>query len=157
MARSDLKDSHGHPPGNGERRHTERRVEELERNFMHIQQAVQRIEISQNHAKEVLDSRYKALEKGQDVVLAKIDAFDRQMTAMAGDPNQSPAGRQLGSDLIRHQKLLDDYDHRIEMIEKFQERIGGGLTLAQWLGAGGIVTALTTLGLVILRHGFGGL
>lgn len=78
-----------------ERRGLERRVEMLERQYAHIQAALQKVEMMQDRAREVLDSRYEATSKGQDLLSIKLDSLELKIGVLASSRERMAGAMQL--------------------------------------------------------------
>ena len=141
-----------------EQRGFDRRLSDLERSYTDLRNAVQRVEIEQTHVREVLDSRFAALSKGQDLLLMKIDQLTKDLLDQLGDPAHSAAGRAMLSlhrELHEKQTALEEkvglHHARFATLQKQADQLQGALTLARSLGVAAIVTAFGSLAVALIR------
>lgn len=148
----------------GERRQLDRRLTDLEKSYLQLSAAVQRVEIEQGHVREVLDSRFRALDKGQELLSIKFDksqdaatlrfeAFTKEILAMGGDPAQSPAGRVVLQQIAQVTRDESELTARVDRHEQHTnaelrsmhtilDQYQGAIKLATGLGAGGLIAGL---------------
>lgn len=78
-----------------ERRGVERRLEMLERQYLQMQATLQKIELMQDRAQEVLDSRYETTCKGQDLLGVKLDSLEVKIGILASSRERMAGAMQL--------------------------------------------------------------
>lgn len=130
----------------------DRRVSTLEREHVQLAAAVQRIEIEQQNAREVLKSRFEALNSGQQLLLARLESLQATISTHAADAMNTPAGKQALreiDDLKRRQEDLrqaaEVRDTRLLDLETFRQECQGAFKLANWLGAVSLAGAAAAL------------
>lgn len=146
------------PPITGDGRGLERRVIMLERQTEQFKAALQRVELEQAHVREVIDSRFRALDKGQEMLLLKFDGLAAQIVRMSGDPTETPAGRVLAERLEavkgETERRIGEMEAKVKGFDELKtqaDQLKGGLALAQNSGIAGILLALAGLGIAALR------
>lgn len=147
----DFPEDHDESPDH-ERRNIFRRLDHLERRYDQLSSAVQRVEIEQGNAKEVLKSRFDALNRGQDLLLTKIESFATVMQTVTGDPENSPAGKALSRSITHLDECFDLHDLRLKGLEEYRNEVRGGIRMAQAIGLAAIVTALGAIFRTFLFH-----
>lgn len=117
-------------PPDEERRGLERRVDMLEKLCTHIQAGMQRVEMQQERAREVLDSRYEATSKGQDMITAEIKHLTDKVNDAAGLKTQ-----------------LGELNATVKELVGLKDKISGAISLITYVGIGVIIVA----GAVLIR------
>ncbi len=145
-----------------DRRGLARRVDQLERQLRDLTQTMQRVELEQAHVREVIDSRFRALDKGQEMLLLKFDGISTMLSAMAGDPQASPMGRVLAERLA---VAKDETDTRMRQLETQHEEdekrldslktradvLEGAIGFARASGIAGMLLAVGSIVLALLK------
>lgn len=121
-----------------DRRHTDRRIDDLERKHAQLANAIQRIEIEQVNAKDVLKSRFDALNNGQQTLATKMDGFKDFLTASIGEPTSSPAGRAIMKELERISSECGTRWEQLDSLIVDQSKVRGAVQLIHWIGLGGL-------------------
>lgn len=98
------------------------------------------VKLEQTHQREMLSS----LGAKFDRLDTKLDMFFERVTATAGDPLASAAGRQFSSEI----KELQVY---VEGMRQWRDNVNGILTVLRWIGPTGLLIALGTLAMTALR------
>jgi hypothetical protein len=121
-----------------DRRRSDRRVDDLERKYSQLANALQRVEIEQVNARDVMKSRFDALNNGQLALVGRMDAVKDLLIASIGEPASSPAGRALSRDI---QRISDECASRWEQIDSLvsdRAEVRGVLRIMQYVGIGGL-------------------
>lgn len=135
----------------------EKRVERIEEKVDNLEVRVVGVEKDLAHTRQVLELQLTAVVKGQESVSAKIDALSAtfssaqmQGAAMLGDPESTPAGRQVVAALKETRALAVAADERGQRLEKRLAYLGGALAVVVIL-----VNLLAPFGTAVLKSWFG--
>ena len=120
-------------------------TDDLEQRVRELEKGINRLELQQEQTREVLKSRFDALNKGQDLLVTKVDAFRELVGQLAGDASASPAGRALHADVQRLTVRTDAHGQQLDAIMEFENEVRGALGLLKWIGASSILLALLSL------------
>lgn len=124
-----------------DRRSLYRRLDMLELRYTELHAIVQRVELEQAHVRSVLDSRFDALSKGQELLIEKFDRFREIITLQFEDAEKSAAGRSVLTELHRMNDTLRVQDGQIEELIKTRNEADGALYIIKWLvGTSGIAS-----------------
>lgn len=132
------------------------RVEMLEKQHDDLQKAIARVELEQGRVQQVIDSRFRALDKGQEILSVKFDSLAKDIATMAGDPDQSPAGRLINERIAvakgEVKSRVDDIEKRvneaqdaIDSMKTLADNVRGGLILWKASGVAGLLLAIAAL------------
>ena len=128
-----------------------------------LEQSSQRVEAEQLRLKEVIDSRFRALDKGQDLLLAKFELVAANIIDMSSDPTRSAAGRLVierienaRNELSRDRELntqridaldgeVKGFESRLADLEKFSHQLEGSLWFWKASGPAGLIVAILSL------------
>ena len=123
-----------------------------------LEASVQIVKLEQLHLKELIDSRFKAIEKSQELQLSETKSLSAMITAMADDPGKSPAGRSLHNLIATVAQTVDVHSIKLEEhstvhqeILKWQDQVNGVLGILKWVGAGGVVAVIIE-GIRLLKY-----
>ena len=106
---------------------------------------LQRVEIEQANAKEVLKSRFDATNKGLDLLVVKIDSFEKSLNIQNSAAEHTPAGKQLLREILTLERKQIEHQTALDECEQFKHEISGALRVVQWVGFGSILTALAAI------------
>ncbi len=107
-----------------ERRGHERRIETLEKAYVHLQQAVQRVEVETEHMKEMLKSNFRALEKGQDLLVSEMRGFTTLIQTLTASADASPGGKQLLREIAFVERARLEDRGRLDTLEGLGDTVG---------------------------------
>jgi uncharacterized coiled-coil protein SlyX len=117
-----------------------------------VQQDLSLLKVDAQHLKELFASRLSTIETGQALQLAKIEALSERITAMASEPEKTPAGRALitlietvDGRVKETIAELDRHNIRHEELERWRSNIDGVIFFGKWLGVVGISAMLAGL------------
>lgn len=89
-----------------DRRGLDRRVSALERQFSDLSNKVDRVGQEQTHLREIISTRFAVVDKGLEMISAQMGNLSMNIQTMAGDSNNTAAGRALSKDIAT---LAHDY------------------------------------------------
>lgn len=132
---------------NGRFQQMDEEVRKLASQFLTLENVVNIVKSEQAHIKELFSARFDAIATAGSLQIAKLEAIQKDITAMGSEADKSPMGRALQSDISRLGTDLKTNEGRIDDHATWQNRVEGVLLLLKWLGAAGIAA----LALAILR------
>lgn len=131
----------------GDERRADRRLEVIEGALSQLRENVSLINADRLHLRELIDARFSSLSLAVNSVLDRVtkvcDSID--------DPSRFAAGRALTEHISDLRKDVEKHEKAIEALESLAMKMDGALGLAGKLGLGTILTAMTTLAMILLR------
>lgn len=164
--------------GQEERRSVDRRISIVEDKVNELGRKVDTNNLELGHINKMIDAKFSTVEKGQDLLLTKLDAVRTQLDHSMSEASKSGAGRELlrdlsdlrrahaeslvsiRSDFAREVQILTaengtlklrvaDMERREDHLESERDRLQGALTLLKQWNIGSILVAI---GFVILKY-----
>jgi len=136
----------------------DRRVEALERQYGELTRKVDHVSSEQNHIKELISQRFATIEKGQELVSAKVDGLSASIQMMASDPDKSPAGRMilkdqqdLQHDVLRLERDILELRTRSDARDRESSEFNGALKFASRASVSGLIIAILSVALLALK------
>lgn len=142
-----------HEQNGSDRRSMDRRVTLLEQQFATLSTKVDGVGLEQVHSRELIDMRFRTMEKSQEVVSVKLDALSQSIQLMASDAANSPAGRALVKEVgdlkLDHARDLADmksgYDKLRQKHDELETEIAearGAVKFATRVGVSALITVI---------------
>jgi chaperonin cofactor prefoldin len=150
-----------------DRRGLDRRLTQLEKQHHELTVKVDRVGIEQGHQRELINTRFATIEKGQEVVSTKLDALSHSITLMASDQGNTPAGRALTKDIAELKtdyvrdcvalrtefnkefvRMTGDYaelDRAHQHLQREADELMGAIKFAKAVGVSGLLAGIAAL------------
>lgn len=117
----------------------EQRYASLSGEFARLTAEVGLVKVEQLHLKELLAARLQVIEQGQAMHNTALEGIRRDIQAMAGDAEKSPAGRALSGEIAVVQQRLDTHSAKHNALKEWQDQVNGVISFLKWVGIAGIV------------------
>lgn len=118
------------------------RVNRLEEQFEKVDKGLQRVELEQQHAREVLDARFNALNKGQDLLIEKFETLAKTVVD-GSDPTQKNTD-----------KRVQALEAVVDGIKSSADELRGALAFAKQSGIASLLIALAAIALALAHIWF---
>jgi hypothetical protein len=134
-----------------DRRGADRRLSQLERQYSDLATKVDRVGLEQVHQRDLINTRFATIEKGQELVSAKVDALTSSITLMASDQGNSPAGRALTRDIVDLKQDYAKLDLCVQGLLTTKAEMAGAIAFATRSGVSAVLLAAAALVVMVLR------
>lgn len=142
-----------------ERRGIERRISALEMQSTALSTSVNEVKTEQKHHSEIvklsfagMDARIGTVDRGNDLIVEKLDQLGKVMGEAIGDTTKSPMGRELAKDIAALKKISEDQGVEIVELRREGDELKGAVKFARsiniWsiiVGAGIVIATLIKL------------
>jgi hypothetical protein len=128
-----------------------------------ITRRVDKLELEMAHLRELFDSRFDAITRGQEAMLAKFDLLATQITETAGTVEATPAGRAmqqtvsgLRSETERRlsdlESKLNAHHTRFAGLQHNFDQLQGAYKFAKSTGVASLLLALASILVALLKE-----
>lgn len=114
----------------------EEKVNSLQEGYNEMNRKIDRVELNQQHIKEVLDARLQSTGSKIDTLHSKLDGlvlafndFKLNLVINSGDVEATPAGREVAKEIKELKEHRGEIVGKIDNLEKKMIFISGGLAV----------------------------
>lgn len=120
----------------------------LERQFADLSNKVDRVGQEQTHLREIISTRFAVVDKSLELLSSQMSGLSLNIQNMAGDSNNTAAGRSLAKDIAQQAQNCSELERQIEELTRRAEGIQTEMDQAQ--GAIGVVRTIGVSSLLMV-------
>lgn len=117
----------------------------LNAKVLQLEASINVVKLEQSHFRELFESRFKIIERGQELAISKIDSIQKEIAAMADGPERTPMGRALAHDIKTANGTLDGLLDDQKALKEWQLRVDSIISVLKWMGGAGVGALLLGL------------
>lgn len=142
----------------GDRRNIDRRIDALERRYEVVAGTVGGVQSEQKLHADIMalsfkgvEARCNTLDRGNDLIMVKIDKLVDTVNEAIGDPQNSPMGRSLLKDIVEIRKAHEASTVEVRDLKEEAAELRGALKFLRNSNLGAVIIALAALIVVLVR------